>query len=45
MREIVMIIMLGASVGALILQYVELMLIRFEPEDKGKKKHRGDRNV
>lgn len=45
MREIVMIIMLCASVGALILQYVDLMLITFEPEDNGKKKHRGDRNV
>lgn len=45
MREVVMIIMLGALVGALILQFVDLMLITFEPEDKGKKKHRGDRNV
>lgn len=45
MREVVMIIMLGALVGALILQYVDLMLITFEPEDNDKKKHRGDRNV
>lgn len=45
MREVVMIIMLGASVVALILQFVDLMLITFEPEDNGKKKHRGDRNV
>lgn len=45
MREVVMIIMLGALVGALILQFVDLMLITFEPEDNGKKKHRGDRNV
>ena len=45
MREIVMLIMLGASVGALILQFVDLMLITFEPADNGKKKHRGDRNV
>ena len=45
MREIVMLIMLGASVGALILQFVDLMLITFEPEDNDKKKHRGDRNV
>ena len=45
MREVVMIIMLGALVGALILQFVDLMLITFEPEDKGKKKHSGDRNV
>lgn len=40
MREIVMIILLCASIGALILQYVDLMLITFEPEDKGKKKRR-----
>ena len=45
MREIIMCILLGALIGALILQYVDLMLITFEPEDNGKKKHRGDRNV
>ena len=36
MREIVMIIMLCTSVGALILQYVDLMLLTFKPEDNGK---------
>ena len=36
MREIIMCILLGALIGALILQYVDLMLITFEPEDNGK---------
>ena len=40
MREIVMIIMLCSIIGALILQYVELMLITFPPKNRGKKKRR-----
>lgn len=45
MREIVMIILLCIAVVALIVAYVDLMLVTFPPKNTGKKKRRGDRNV
>ena len=45
MRIAIMIILLCIAVAALIVAYVDLMLVTFPPKKGGKKKHRGDRNV
>ncbi|MGN0608363.1 MAG: hypothetical protein ACI4J6_04115 [Oscillospiraceae bacterium] len=45
MRIAIMIILLCIAVIALITAYVDLMLITFPPKNRGKKKHRGGRNV
>ena len=45
MRIAIMIILLCIAVAALIVAYVDLMLVTFPPKNTGKKKRRGDRNV